>query len=212
MRNVFALVPLLAGTVIASGAAPGTWYKIPPPDPPKPAAHASNGASTNTLFPLPDGFKVEPELDMKKPPVTPGAKYIKLRQGPYMIPANTTLPGQFLIELDIPCKDCFITAIQGGLEFEDGTPAHVDHGAVLHHLTIYNGNVRDMVCAFWNIQLPNRIYATGNEREVARINPGGMKYGLNMGPDEWYSARFDAMNSGSKNITVYITQVSGFDY
>jgi hypothetical protein len=144
---------------------------------------------------------------MSQPPRTQGAKYVKIRQGPYQVAANTTRPGEFIIVLEKPCKSCFITAIQGGLEFEDGTPAHVNHGAVLQHLTIYNGNVRDLVCQSWKIALPNRVYATGNEREVARVNPGGSKFGLNMTPDDWYSSRFEIMNEGSKNMTVYVTQV-----
>jgi hypothetical protein len=202
MRFVFALVPILVSGLV-SGL---DWQRnaVQPQDPPILDSAASG---SKELYPLPEGFKIEPGLDMSQPPRTPGAKYVKIRQGPYEVAANTTRPGEFIIVLEKPCKNCFITAIQGGLEFGDGTPAHVNHGAVLQHLTIYNGNVRDLVCQSWKIPLPNRVYATGNEREVARVNPGGSKFGLNMTPEDWYSSRFELMNNGPANMTVYVTQV-----
>jgi len=96
--------------------------------------------------------------------------------------------------------------MQGGLEFENGTSAHIDHGAALRHLIIYNGNQRDLVCDAWNIQLPNRIYATGDEREVVRMNPNNTKYGLRLEKDDWLSSRFEITNHGNQTMDVFVTQ------
>ena len=31
----------------------------------------------------------------------------------------------------MPCNHCYVTALQAGVEFEDGSPANVDKGAML---------------------------------------------------------------------------------
>jgi hypothetical protein len=89
--------------------------------------------NTETFFALPPGFQTEPDLDEDVPALAPGGKIVKRRQGPF-----TLFPGeqveheaQWIPVTQLPCKDCYITAIQGGLEFEDGSPAYVDSGAFL---------------------------------------------------------------------------------
>jgi hypothetical protein len=85
------------------------------------------------LFPLPKGYQTESDLDEKKPAVAAGGKVVKVRQGPFRIePGKQLSPDlQWNAEPQMPCKDCYVTAIQGGLEYEDGTPAELDTGAML---------------------------------------------------------------------------------
>lgn len=165
---------------------------------------------TNELFPLPAGFKIEPDLDTSKTPSTPGASIIKIRQGPFRIASKIALAQdeQFLTDPQLPCTDCWITAIQGGLEFANGTAAHVEHGAILQHLYILAGSGRDEVCRTFNLPQPNRLYVTGNERETVRMNPDGLRYGHYLAPeDEWFALRWNAVNTGTDPLDVYLTQV-----
>jgi hypothetical protein len=89
--------------------------------------------SVETFFALPPGFQTEPDLDENVPALAPGGKIVKRRQGPFtLFPGNQVERElQWIPITELPCKDCYITAIQGGLEFEDGTPAYVDSGAFL---------------------------------------------------------------------------------
>jgi hypothetical protein len=64
-----------------------------------------------------------------------------------------------------------------------------------------------LVCRYWNLLRPNRLYATGNERETVRLNTNGQKYGIYVPDDEAFALRFNAINTGKKPITFYLTQV-----
>jgi hypothetical protein len=167
-------------------------------------------AESNELFPLPAGFKIEPDLDASKKPSTPGAKVIKIRQGPFKLTPKVELlqDEQFLTDPLLPCTDCWITAIQGGLEFANGTAATVEQGAMLQHLYILSGSGRDEVCRTYNLPQPNRLYVTGNERETVRLNPDGLKYGQYLAAtDEWFALRWNAVNTGTAPLDVFLTQV-----
>lgn len=74
------------------------------------------------------------------------------------------------------------------------------------HMTMSNSGKMDLVCGRgWGAQ---RMYSAGNEREVSRINAGGLKYGLQVGKRDQYSMLFELMNQNAQNIRVYVTQVS----
>jgi hypothetical protein len=84
-------------------------------------------------FDLPDDFQVEAALDASKPPKTPGARFVKVRQGPFTIAVGQSVSEeeQWIAEPKMPCNHCYVTALQAGVEFEDGSPANVDKGAML---------------------------------------------------------------------------------
>jgi hypothetical protein len=58
---------------------------------------------------------------------------VKIRQGPFSVPVGKTIKDddQWIAEPKMPCNYCYVTAIQAGLEFEDGSPANTDQGAML---------------------------------------------------------------------------------
>jgi hypothetical protein len=88
-----------------------------------------DSTTSSFLSPLPPGTILEPDLDVTKPAKTPGAKLIKIKVGPITVqPMQMYMTGNFL---PMPCTDCFVTALQGGLEYENGTAAHIDSGAWL---------------------------------------------------------------------------------
>jgi hypothetical protein len=94
---------------------------------------AQSSPPIQEFFPLPGGFSEESDVEMSKSPVAEGGKFIKLRQGPFTIAAEEMLEPdkQWIPEPEMPCRDCYVTAIQGSLEYEDGTPADADTGAML---------------------------------------------------------------------------------
>lgn len=105
-----------------------------------------------------------------------GPGIIKVRYGPYTVRANSeTSP--IILSMKKPCiSDCWITAMQGGLEYADGTVANADQGAWLHHMQMNRRQLgkTDLTCL---TQTGERIYAVGNEREISRMNTKA-KYGV----------------------------------
>jgi hypothetical protein len=85
------------------------------------------------LFPLPKGFQVEPDLDENKSAIATGGKVVKIRQGPFKVEPGQQLSSELQWDAgpQMPCRDCYLTAIQGGLEYADGTPAELNTGAML---------------------------------------------------------------------------------
>ena len=119
---------------------------------------------------------VEPDLDPSQPPKTPGAKFATTKHGPFSVRSMSMVENRPLLNVEKPCEDCYIVALQAGLEYPDGTVANVDTGAWLHHMVLYTNNFGEMdpVCPIMPMK---RVYASGNERSCARINDNA-KYGI----------------------------------
>lgn len=111
------------------------------------------------------------------------------------------------LNIETPCKDCYITAIQASLEYEDGTSANVDTGAWLHHMVLYNNGLGkdDLVCD--SLLAPQRIYASGNERIVSRVNGVG-DYGIKIESRDSIGMIYDLMNDSDSPQTYYLSIVS----
>jgi hypothetical protein len=156
---------------------------------------------------IPPGVIIEPDLDPSKPPVTEGATLTKIRYGPYDIEAMGIIQNRPDLNSETPCNDCYITALQASLEYENGTSANVDTGAWLHHMVLYNNGPGkdDLVCD--SLLAPQRIYASGNERTVSRIN-GVANYGIKIDPGDSIGMIYDLMNDSDSPQTYYITIVS----
>jgi hypothetical protein len=151
-----------------------------------------------------------------------GALIKKIKFGPY-----TLQPGQkkeFPIGAfgispvepgrPLPCTNCYITALQLGLEYPDGKIANVDTGAWLHHVDISVTGV-DYTCPSNPISLilaggdpamgGSRLYAGGNERVPVRLNTK-QKFGLDPGRGTMGGA-VELMSENVKPITVYCTMI-----
>lgn len=103
-----------------------------------------------------------------------GAKRVKITYGPYLVPGSmdAATHGMELFQEPVmlmPCHDCLITAYQPNLIFEDGTTANANKGMWLHHVGISNMNRTDAACEAF----PERIVATGNERESFDLTLAG---------------------------------------
>lgn len=95
-----------------------------------PSWHYVNTSTPDATADGKTGVIIEPDLIVGKP-VTPGATVTKIRFGPYTIGAGATIARNIFgnERKSSPCTNCYITAIQHGLEYEDGTIANVDTGA-----------------------------------------------------------------------------------
>src|ERR1700744_6323638 len=69
------------------------------------------------------GVIIEPDLVVGNP-VTPGGTVTKLRFGPFNVRSGKAATR--LISHQGPCRDCYITAMQVNLEYENGTVANVN--------------------------------------------------------------------------------------
>jgi hypothetical protein len=110
---------------------------------------------------------------------------------------NAPIP---ITTLKVPCHNCWITAFQAGLEYEDGKEAHIDSGMWLHHMVLHNNVHRDNFCFFQT----QRIFATGNERVTRRLNTHG-NWGYYLGSSDKFSQVLELMNESKESKTVYVT-------
>jgi hypothetical protein len=67
---------------------------------------------------------------------TPGGKVVKVRYGPYNMKAMAMEENKVTPNMEKPCSDCYITALQADLEDETGKHLNVDQGAWLHRKSI----------------------------------------------------------------------------
>ncbi len=72
----------------------------------------------------------------------------------------------------LPCRDCFVTWMQMGLEHAaDGSRADADTGMWLHHGVMVNRNRTDNVCG--PRAYGQRFAASGNERSALDFSANG---------------------------------------
>ncbi|KAK2736689.1 hypothetical protein FQN55_001540 [Onygenales sp. PD_40] len=149
---------------------------------------------------------VEPSLDVNKEPTTPGAKLVKTRSGPFKVDAMDMIENRPVLNIDQPCSDCYIVAIQAGLEYENGTVANSDTGGWLHHMVLAENGLLmfDPVCPVMPIK---RIYASGNERSVARTN-GVDKHGIHV--EGRLGMLVDLMNMSDQDQEYHVTMTYEF--
>lgn len=76
-------------------------------------------------------------VELKSTQKIPGVKRVKLRYGPYKVPnmmiKSVMGEGGALWncgddKIEKPCEECFLTRMQAGLEYPDGTNANIDTG------------------------------------------------------------------------------------
>lgn len=246
---ILPFVPLLAGLANAAPqlgdfanfvpAIPGAFFGVAdstrksPGNGPVKITNAERYATGTTAGASNDGrIGVILENDLTGP-TTPGAKFVKRYHGPYTLHAGTMFDG-FAVEAP-PCKDCYITAMQAGLENPDGTKANIDSGndrspgssssaccysnyrlgAWLHHTVMLEiGESVDAVCKIPGVGGPplsttkgvgRRLFASGNERTTIRLNRDG-KWGIKIGNSSLgFGFALELMNAANKNLPVKFT-------
>lgn len=93
---------------------------------------------------LPPG--VVERITIKSPKSDPAAKLVKIKHGPYTVPGNGGMVHNAMTaKVTMPCTNCYVTALQAGLEYPDGSDANIDTGAWLHHMYVRSGRVRKSI-------------------------------------------------------------------
>jgi len=164
----------------------------------------------------------------------PGAKRLKYRYGPYIIPNmnKTSIVGEEGMlwnfpDLNIPkpCTECTIVGQWAGLETPAGQNANIDTGLWLHHmvhLTIGSGRWDPTCYGYPSLphidvnsspQASERYFSSGNERSQVRLDEmgsGEKKAGYHLKSSDSYGFIVDLMNMNSADKTVYLTMY--YDY
>jgi hypothetical protein len=136
---------------------------------------------------------------------------------PFKVPAMGMLDNEKAFNIPKPCEDCYIVAMQGDLQFEDGTAANVENGAWLHHSVLYSGlgwtpgSKQDLVCSYTLLSAfmgwPHRIFASGNERTPVRLNTK-FKYGMSVEKGDYFHLLYDLVNVTPEAVNLYLVMVS----
>lgn len=136
-----------------------------------------------------------------------------VRYGPFTVPpassndlrhGNVVLSNTVLTRLPPPCTDCYLTALDFDLVYDDGSTANFDTGVMLHHHVMFNSAEDDATCGrSEGLTGPGgqRIFATGNER-TGIVFPAG--FGYHVAPESWWTGVFDIMNHVDQPQTVWV--------
>ena len=95
--------------------------------------------------------------------------------GPFLVPSvkvNMGMKSFSIQNMDLPCRDCYITGFQPDLRYPNGTTANVDTGMMLHHTIMYNANRKDTSCPGLERSI-ERNFGAGNERGIADLTRKG---------------------------------------
>ena len=137
----------------------------------------------------------------------PALRQRTVRHGP--IPLPPAVPGgetpvtALVPNLPAPCTDCYVTGTRIDMVYEDGRPANLDTGVMMHHLVLFQQGRPDITCGPDTPlgQLGQRFFAAGNERTSGDL-PAGFGYHLGRRP---MNAIFEIMNHSQELKTVFIT-------
>ncbi len=137
-----------------------------------------------------------------------GVQETLVRYGPFVLPpagqgGDADHANVFLPNAPKPCEDCFIVRAEPDLVYDDGTPANLDTGLMLHHALFFNNGRRDTTCGpdpFFG-RFGERFLASGNERTVKDFPDG---YGYHLGRDP-VTGVFHIMNHSEETKTVFFT-------
>ncbi len=129
---------------------------------------------------------------MKMPHLPPGI--------PRIAPGEVNLVP--LYGIPQPCQDCYVLGMQPDLVYNDGTPANLDTGPMLHHAVWSDPGSPDPVCngtAVGSV-FGHRIFASGNERTGFAAPEG---FGVPLDSGKWGGA-VELMNMSNELRLVYV--------
>jgi hypothetical protein len=149
-------------------------------------------------------FETEPPLDGT--PKTPNAKFRRTKYGPITLAPNGHID-EYIQNVPKPCEECFITAFQTEVVFQDLRKANINEGVQLRHMVLYNVNKKDVVCQGDMYPLPARIHASSNQREVSRLNPGNVLYGMGIERRDAFGMQYNVTNESNQQRVVFIQMV-----
>jgi len=170
-----------------------------------------NSAGQMNVAPLPPGVFIQQKLSANA--TTPGAQMAKIRYGPFALKPMQMIENQPYFSNQMPCQNCFITAMEANLEDDAGKTININEGAWLHHMVLYLRGIdrRDLICGRFTAAgiSGQRIFASGNERNPVRLNSKG-KHGLRVDADDKITLLYDLVNNLKTPQNFWVTMVWGF--
>lgn len=115
-------------------------------------------------------------------------------------------------DVNKPCEDCYITAIEPNLVLADGTTGNYNNGTMLHHVVNLNFSRPDITCRpdLFSSQTikalggaaggNERFFAAGNERTIVNMADG---YGYYVAAGDEWGLTYHVMNMQPQPKTVY---------
>jgi len=163
----------------------------------------------------------------------PNSKSVKLRYGPFTVPAPKTAGGEGMLwnnpsaSVEKPCSKCLILGMNAGLEYPEGGDANTDTMMWLHHMVLFavGTGAWDATCTSFglphmivgaSVQSSERIFSSGNERTIAFFNPPAgkgaaeKKVGYPVIAADRFGLITDLMNMNPASKSVYMTMY--YDY
>lgn len=143
------------------------------------------------------------------PPFEPRGIRKSVRYGPFTIGpseqthgSNPAVTNIIRTQLEAPCTDCYLTAMEPDLVYTDGSSANFDTGMMLHHTVLGNSRENDLTCGRsttigW---MGERFFASGNERTKGILPP---PYGYHVAAGDWWTGVFEIMNMTDAPQTVW---------
>ncbi|KAF2665190.1 hypothetical protein BT63DRAFT_464449 [Microthyrium microscopicum] len=145
----------------------------------------ANGSYANA----PQGERIIPPLH--ETPIIDGATRTEILYGPYTIPGEKMIAKAGLMA-QVPCSDCWVTAMRATLKYTNGSEALTSEGAWLHHTVLGNTPL-------------GVIWAAGNERPTIRLN-SQHKYGLEFtGKSMFYTVDLMSEAKAPMDVSMAIT-------
>jgi hypothetical protein len=97
-------------------------------------------------------------------PSRPG-NYVRIRYGPYNIPAASEVHNNLYLSAPSPCSPCYITDVMPNLVDTSGTTVNLAQDVMLHHMVLIDRSRQDITCPTGlQGQYGQRFFASGNER------------------------------------------------
>lgn len=130
------------------------------------------------------------DAPLTNPPETPSATLSSIRYGPFPLPGEGMLADQRIFNVEKPCTDCFIVAIQSRLEDTSRREQYTSSGLWLHHVIFFNTAQTDLTCP---AMIGERFYGGGNTKATRRWNHHG-PWGYYVGDTDKWHLVIDLMN------------------
>ena len=186
---VLALALTLSGFQPASSISPAWNDLVAQVDQESTLPNASKGAAEIIL-----------DAPLSRDPETPSAVVSSVGYGPFALPAGGMVSNEKLIDVEKPCADCFIVAVQSRLEDTNRTELVTDAGFWLHHVIIFNTAESDLTCPAMGGE---RFYGGGNTKATWRFNSHG-RWGYRTRETDLWVIVVDLMNEGITDVEALV--------
>lgn len=151
-----------------------------------------------------ESFKEKPgiflDAPLVNPPENPSATLSSVRYGPFALRAGGMVADKKLRDVEKPCTDCYIVAIQSRLEDTSRKEQYTASGLWLHHVIFFNTAQVDLTCPR---MAGERFYGGGNTKATRRWNHHG-RWGYYVGEDHEWHMVVDLMNYGTTDIDAVV--------